>query len=471
MLKKHKTIQRKYVPSIRVIELEKEVRNLHLKLAGKDNRITILEQHIQDLKILVAELQRMLFKKKKPKKGSKDRDDDFTDQFSNRRALKKRPKWSFRRSKPKLEEVTKQEEHTLDQCTHCNGPLEKLGTRTIYIENIPEVKKEITKRIIHQYICCDCQKRQSAIPLPRGHDVILGGRVKSLVLYHTYILKSSFRDIVRTLKDVHAITISKGEIQYIQEQAAMRLKKTYNGIHEELLNQESLNMDETGWKVGGIQNYLWDMCSPTSDATLFHIGTRGKGNAEKLLKEFDGCVTTDCYAGYKNLENIDHQICWVHILRNARDLAYADQLSKDQQESAQDLYKGLCLIYQKIKNALDKPYDEKRRKRQVYRLRKELRSINQIQEYDQAKKLKNLKKRTQEYEQELFTCLKYKTALPENNLAERSLRHVVLKRKQCFGSQTLKGARIFAINCTVLLTLWKRFPDTFFKELQPLLAY
>ena len=96
----------------------------------------------------------------------------------------------------------------------------------------------------------------------------------------------SYRDIIRCLYDQYQIQVSEGEIQYIQEQAAKRLQPTYKGIHAELLQQESVNMDETGWKIRGEQEYLWDMCSPTTDATLFHSGSRGRGNAEELLDSF-----------------------------------------------------------------------------------------------------------------------------------------------------------------------------------------
>lgn len=467
------TNEKKYVPSLRVIELEKEVRLLRKELEARDAQIAQLKQTIQDLQLLVADLQRMLFKKKKPKDGKDDHGPNVTGNNSNSSNVHQpRSKESFRRATPQKEEVTKKEEYTLDTCIHCgSGALDEVNIRTLYIEDIPEVKKEVIEQEIHEYLCCDCSQYQTAIPIPKGHDVILGPRVKSYVFYYTYILKTTYQDIIRSLWDYYHFKLSEGEIHYIQEQGAMKLQPSYNGIQEELLQQESVNMDETGWKIKGEQHYLWELCSPTTDATLLHIGSRGKGNAEELLKEFSGCVTTDCYGAYKNLGGIDHQVCWVHLLRNAKELRDADWLSEGQRQSARTFYEGLGNIYEQVKSVLREPYDEIRRITQQEQFIKELRAINQLQPCDTAKKLRNLKLLTKEYEKELFTCLQYKTALPENNLAERNLRHVVLKRKRSFGSQSVKGARIFAINCSVLCTLWKRFPKTFFKELQPLLAY
>lgn len=473
MLTHEDTTEKKYVPSLRVIELERENRQLRLELEARDKKIAELEQRIVDLELLVSELRRMLFKKKKPKQGNHDSSDDAADgDLGNEEKRQPRYKESYRRPTPPREEVTKCEEHTLDLCIHCgSGALEEVGIRTRCIEDIPEIKKEVIEQKIHEYLCSDCSKHQSAIPIVQGHDVVLGPRVKSYVLYHTYISKMTYQDIIQSVWHGYHIHVSEGEIQYIQQQAAGKLQSAYRGIHDELLAQESLNMDETGWKIRGEQNYLWDVCSPTTDAVLFHIGSRGKGNAEELLTGFTGCVTSDCYAAYKNLKDSDHQICWVHILRDAKDLAHASELGEEQKQSAEEFYAGLCSIYKQAKRALLEPYDERARRESTKRLIKELRKINTVQSYDTAKKLKNLKERTKEYEEELFTCLRYKSALPENNLAERNLRHVVLKRKRSFGSQTMKGARIFAINCSVLWTLCKRFPKTFFEELQPLLAY
>jgi hypothetical protein len=460
---------KRYIPSIRVLELERENRLLRKELGKeieeKDNRITALEEEMRDLKLLVAELQELLFrgqKTKKNKRNKNDKDNDNSGDGSNNN--QPRSKDSYRRPIPLQSEITKEEEYTLDNCLYCGGTLEKIDQRIIYLEDIIESAKEMIKQIINVYQCSDCGKIQSKIPIPRGHNVRLGKRIKTHILYDTYVLNASFRDVIRTYQDKYNISISKGEIRYIQQESAKKLRPAYNGIHQELLEQESVNMDETGWKIKGILNYLWNLCSPTTDATLFHIGNRGKGNAEKLLKDFNGCLTSDCYGAYKKLE-LEHQVCWVHILRKVKDLTQSDYLSKEQLESAQNFYDGLINIYRQLKEALDKPYRKQKRQQMQQDLIKQLQSINQLLPCDTPKKLKNIKLQTQEYETQMFTCLDFKTALAENNLAERNLRHVVLKRKKSFGSQTEKGAQIYAINASVILTYWKRFQGSFMPRL------
>ena len=462
----HAENQSHYVPSLRVIELEKENRLLRKRVEEQDQEIAVLKQEIQDLKLRVAELAELLFRQKKSKKEN-DKEGTFEDGSTGQPSAPRTPRSteSYRRPAPSEGEVTKREEYTLQSCTHCGGHLEKLEVRNIFTEDIPEVKKEVIQRIINRYLCNDCRLKQSAIPVPPGHDVRLGSRVRKYVLYHTYILNTSYRDIIRSLLDYYGMHISEGEIQEIQQESAQKLTPTYNGIHEELLQQEAINGDETGWKIKGERNYLWGLCSPTTTAILFHIATRGKGVIEKLLRTFSGCLTTDCYPAYKNLLNLVHQVCWVHILRTVRDLACMPELSAEQTRSVKNFYAGLAILYQDVKDALAEPFDEKKRSEMSEQFITRLRALNPLLPCDTPKKLKNIKLLTQEYEREMFTCLKFKTALPENNLAERALRHVVLKRKRSFGSQTEKGARIFAINASVILTLWRRFPNTFLLEL------
>lgn len=458
-----------YSPSLRVIELEKENHHLRKQLKKRDERIAHLEQQIQDLQMQLTQLQTLVFKKKRIPPN--DPDDDVPTNPTGSMGQQTRSPSSYRRPTPLLEEITHIQDHTLDRCTHCHSiQLEAVDTRSIYVEDIPAVKKEVIHHQIHLYRCVDCGQTQSAQPLPRGSQVLLGSRVKARVLYLAYILHCSDTDIIRYLWNTYQLKISEGEIHYIQRQSAQHLRPHYNGIRDTLNQQETTHLDETGWQVGKEKQYAWGRVSPTTPEVLIQIGTRGKGNAEEILKGFSGCLTTDCYTAYKHLAGIAHQICWVHILREAKDVARSPYLTVAQQRSAQDFHQHLQVLYHDLKQQLAQPFNPDQRSVDAQNLQKRLGQINGLLSCDTPKKLKNIKLRTQEYTKELFTCLLYRAALPENNLAERSLRHLVLKRKRSFGSATAKGAGIFVVNFSVVYSVWKKFPDTFFPKLQEALV-
>lgn len=458
-----------YSPSLRVIELEQENRQLRRRIDAQDQEIALLKQTIQDLQIQLAQLQTMVFKQKRIPPD--DRNDDSSTGTTSHPGQAVRSAASYRRPTPASEEITQTKEHTLDQCTHCHGAqLELLDTHSVYVEDIPAVTKEVIHHQIHLYRCVDCGQSQSAQPIPRGQSVILGARVKARVLYLSYIIHCSDTDIMRYLGNTYGLKISEGEIHYIQQQSAQHLRPPYNSIKDILNRQESTHLDETSWQVGKEKQYAWGRVSPTTPEVLIQIGTRGKGNAEQMLDGFSGCLTTDCYGAYKRLPGIAHQVCWVHILREAKEVARSPYLTDEQKISAQDFHQALQVIYHELKMTLAQPFDLEQRVADAQHLQQRLEQINRLLSCDTAKKLKNIKLRTQEYAKELFTCLRYQTALPENNLAERSLRHLVLKRKRSFGSATAKGAGIFAVNFSVVYSLWKKFPTTFFPALQQALV-
>jgi len=83
---------------------------------------------------------------------------------------------------------------------------------------------------------------------------------------------------------------------------------------------------------------------------------------------------------------------------------------------------------------------------------------------EDPKKLATIKESLRKNTNAYFTCLLFDGIPPDNNKAERSLRHLVLKRKISFGSCTQKGANAMSVLASVILSLWWRRPKNFFQE-------
>ena len=94
---------------------------------------------------------------------------------------------------------------------------------------------------------------------------------------------------------------------------------------------------------------------------------------------------------------------------------------------------------------------------------KQLESITIFSQKDPVK-LRRIKQALLKNKEEYFTCLLYQDIPPTNNKAERALRHLVLKRKNSFGSKTQKGAEVMGVLFSVLLSLWWKKTKNFFKE-------
>jgi hypothetical protein len=174
----------------------------------------------------------------------------------------------------------------------------------------------------------------------------------------------------------------------------------------------------------------------------------------KLIgNDYRGFVVTDDYNAYKKLER--HQLCWAHLVRKFRDLARSGELEEEIRFHCKMEYQKLCLIFDDLKNdrCIEK-YDEFTRR---------LNELSVIKHLDPKKLIRyktTLKKNIPNY----LTCL-FDSRIPlTNNQAERSLRHLVLKRKISFGSLTKRTADNLAVLMSSLMSLKQRYQTNFFGE-------
>jgi transposase len=229
-------------------------------------------------------------------------------------------------------------------------------------------------------------------------------------------------------------------------------------------------MDETSWSTKGERTFAWVMAPTKSEEAVFVVGkTRGKGVAEELFGEnWNGVRITDCYGAYKNLQG-DHQACWPHIIRKARDLAQNQSLEENKRKFSEVIYRDLQEIYHNLKAVIQNgKSNQKLIPRFKQKVKKEIKAILRFKEA--PRKLTDLARLMDKYLDELFTCLKYDNVPADNNKAEQKLRHLVLKRKNSFGTKTEKGNETFSINASVLLSMWWNNRTNFWPRFNELMA-
>ena len=115
----------------------------------------------------------------------------------------------------------------------------------------------------------------------------------------------------------------------------------------------------------------------------------------------------------------------------------------------------LCLIYEDLKN------DRRIENYEIFF--KRLKEFSIIKNSDPKKMIRyktTLGKNIPKY----LTCLSDSRIPLTNNQAERSLRHLVLKRKISFGSLTKRTADNLAILMSSLMSLKQRYQSNFFLE-------
>lgn len=415
-------------------------------------KIVVGEQQktIDDLKLQIEELRIMVFGKRR-KKERMDDDDPLPPPERLPRSTD-----SYKRPIPKDEEVTEAMSHPLTQCS-CGTEVAQKQTIIFYEEDIPvSAKKIVRKHVVERGYCARCQRWQTSTPLP-NHKVVLGGNVQKYICYLSVMCRLSFTQIQNVLLDTYTFAISQGEIAKILERESMRLRPFFEQLRVSIRGEPGVHLDETGWKLlqGGDRSYAWIMSGVESHESVFLAGeSRGKGNVEKLLGDvFDGFVVSDDYGAYRTLKH--HQLCWAHVIRKFRDLARSGEMREQQRKQCKEEYAKLCVIYGDLKqDRVMERYDEFAQK---------LANLSMIKHNDPEKLIRiktTLNKNIPKY----LTCLADPRIPLTNNQAERSLRHLVLKRKVSFGSLTKRTAENFAVLLSVLLSLKQRYQSSFFEE-------
>ena len=440
------------------------------------------EKQIESLQLIVEELRRMVFGKKK-KKDDADNDTGGSENASQaestqstKRKSANRSKESYRRATPTDDEVTNTIHHPLTHCSDCGTLLIQLKQIIRYTEDlanlgeIAKLLKKIEKHIIGSGYCPRCKRRRTAKAVSPQVSV-LGKNVKELVCYLGIVMRLSFEQIRCFLSDMAAFHISDGEITACFDEQAEKLTPEKERLLQKIRGAPGSHYDETSWNTrGGQGNYAWIKRATEGVAAIFLMGrSRGRGNAEELQGETDDQVgISDDYGVYTNMF-AKQQLCMSHPNRKLRDLTESKTLSVTSQEACVQTYKVFSMLYADLEKTLATEYVKEAwlQKRDEYI--KRMREIAIITVHD-PQKLKAIKEGLERNAEKYFTCLTQPGIPPDNNKAERGLRHIVLKRKISYGSKSQKGADTMGILCSTLLSAWWSKPKNFFAAYQQMLT-
>jgi hypothetical protein len=94
----------------------------------------------------------------------------------------------------------------------------------------------------------------------------------------------------------------------------------FEALLEQVLSQEVLHIDETGWSVAGEPCWLWVLSG--KDVTVYFVRkTRSSDEVADFLKDFKGVLVTDGAKAYDKLgKKLTRALCLLHLRRNAKAL-------------------------------------------------------------------------------------------------------------------------------------------------------
>ena len=166
------------------------------------------------------------------------------------------------RTKMEADEVIKVE---LSHTCECGGEIAICEKPYIHQKvDLPEIKPYVVEYQLGHGRCRKCGKRRSS-KLPEGvTSDTFGPRVKSVIAALSGFYKNSKRGVASIINDIFNLGISVGSISNSENRVALKCKKTYEQIEQEISNSKVLHIDETSHYNKGKLGWCWMFTSNTA---------------------------------------------------------------------------------------------------------------------------------------------------------------------------------------------------------------
>ena len=289
--------------------------------------------------------------------------------------------------------------------------------------------------------CRDCRRWVQQA----GKGEILGSRigphVRSMAIYLRNEIGISYRKVSRAIEDLLGLNFTPAALIGFEKLLAQQTQPLVADIEKKIASTEGpVHADETYWTLEGDRAYYW--VHTTTDYVHFEFETTRSGQVSRniLGEDFAGTLVTDCYSGYEAQSASAKQKCLAHLARTARDWQkLTDKRSAD--------YRFFGRIVAWVKKGCD--YARKRVRWSNATCRKHRKWLERELVQLQRLKLKHekaitLQGRIIKHADCWLVFVSDPRVPPTNNLAERTLRPLVIMRKICFGNRSREGGRRLA---------------------------
>jgi transposase len=341
---------------------------------------------------------------------------------------------------------TRSVDHALERCPDCNYHLQ--GHSLDYSRELLELPEpqpvEVVEHRVIKRFCPHCRRWHSP-KLDLSGQVLgqgrIGVRIASLIAYLRNSLRLPIRLIQAYVSTLHQLLLSSGEIVALLHQVRHSLQDVLDGLKQQARASPILHGDETSWREGGQNGYIWSFSTPGEEAVRYYEYDHSRGQAvlkRMLGGAFAGHLVSDFYCGYNEYAG-KKQRCWVHLLRDLHALKEAESEDEQVLEWAQ----AVRALYDQAQQWLqDQPAPSREeRERQYVALVTRAHALGL--RYARASKhpCRALSKRLLRHEEELFQFVLVEGLSADNNLAERSVRPLVVIRKISGGSRSEEGTK------------------------------
>lgn len=417
-------------------------------LKDKEQRIRILERENSELKAKLKMLHQRQFKPNK-KKEPDARPESPSLNPKKRGAPTGHPGWM--RTKPKrIDRTVYVPAPTV--CPYCRKehltPSDQL--RQHIQEDIVITPKTLVTCYQHgQAFCSSCNRLVASA----GEDEILNAPIgpvaKSVAIYLRYRIGIPYRKVTELFNDLFGLNFVCTSALGFDRKASACGAPIHEDLREKIRVSDVAHADETSWRNDGIGHYAW--FAGNEKIAYYHLDRHRSAEVAKSIfgEHFEGVLVRDRYAAYNGIGS-QWQSCLAHIITKAKEIKREhNSLPQGEKDAATDrfcdrvvaLFKEACEVGKKL-SAGAIPWEsakdlEKRFVRQLSTICKKqllFKPAETLRAYMSGE--------DQTY---LFTFLRHQGVPPTNNLAEQSIRHLVIFRKISFGTRSDSGLTTHSI--------------------------
>lgn len=434
----------------------REIQRLQLLLAQRDRDILRLQGRVGQLDEENFRLRQQLERL--------ERDAHRQAAPFRRRSRKKRPKKPGRRPGHKAELRPTPTPERIDriidvpcrQCPDCQVPLYGQSTVVQYQTDLPPIVPIVTQFNIETGYCPGCgQYCQGRHPQQISNAIgAAGNTIGPVALTMAAELKHRLGVPYGKICDFFAtycdLRLAPATLVRAEQRLTELARPTYDLLIDALRRAGVVHADETGWRIHGVNAWLWVFASKNITVYAIRTGKGARGHQvphDILGPDFDGFLIVDGFSAYTVLDYAKGQ-CNGHLLRRARNLR--DAVPSREQKYLDRL---IALIQQAIDLARCRDQlDPERYARRALRMEGRLSLWLMRLPRKQSPELERLANHILKHLDEWFVFLNHPEVPPTNNHAERMLRPAVIARKVGGCNKTLRGALVHSVLASIMVT-------------------
>ena len=330
---------------------------------------------------------------------------------------------------------TRQVVHAVAACPGCGTALVGGSVkRTREVLDVVLAPVEVVEHVYLERRCPGCGRR--CVPPPELSGQVVGQQRLGVGLVSLLAtLREAGRLPIATLQwylaTFHQCHLSQGAIVGALQRVAAHARPAVAASQARVRASPYVQVDETGWRENGRNGYVWTFSTPTEQ--VFVRRRRTKEVVDEGLGEgFSGVLVSDFYAAYHHYPGLK-QRCWAHLLREIHELKAcypADRVLARWAARVHRLYTRAVAYRGRTRRA---------RHQARRRFEQQLQRCCAPYADQPAAAQRKLCARILRHLEELFVFVAEPMVPPDNNGAERSLRHLVTSRKISGGTRSPQG--------------------------------